>query len=373
MTSPTSATSSSTTGYPFQICVQDANASVVDTTARDRLSPPLSPTTVRLISAVPEKNHLEKRYQEARQLIQANPEAARGLFIEIIAELSKTETDLLFLADCKLGLASTYPEDDDQSIQIALDAKKDLDQVCEERSAWDSLDEVERAHRNKHLRASLREFEHLVPDDMTSLSQIEECTCNIPLLSDFYDMLRKGVKSLRADQTNQARTLFAQALRMIEKQDGHEYLLAQAFKAVNHVWIFGNSLYSSALTQALEAYQWREELYVNDQLKLKALNLFCELFYSLKLLTPASSVFLLKINEMLEECQVEIALLRGLDPEAIGASPTNDLKVIHKVTEEPADPCKATRLFITFGCDTFIISSTFAPGQRYIIELNFSK
>src|SRR5579862_1313779 len=132
-----SATSNSSTGSPFQIRIPDANASTVDTIAKKRLSPPPSPTSTRLKSAKQVGNiRLEEEYQEASRLIESHPEEARILFAKLINDLPKTAYYSLFLADCKLGLALTYPKDSEERIQIAHDAKQDLDEVFERKKLY---------------------------------------------------------------------------------------------------------------------------------------------------------------------------------------------------------------------------------------------
>jgi hypothetical protein len=154
----------------------------------------------------------------------------------------------------------------------------------------------------------------LAPNGMTSLdSQIEECTHPIPLLCEFYAKINKGIKSLRAKQKDQAREFFTQALQMIEKQEERHFLLARAFGTVKLASTFGrsdkNPFSSNALIQTFAVYLQKEELYVNDKSKLKALNLLSKSFNCLRKLFPVSSVFQPNIKKNLAECQMEINLL----------------------------------------------------------------
>lgn len=158
----------------------------------------------------------------------------------------------------------------------------------------------------------------LAPRTMTSLDkvefQIKECTRHI-LLNDFYAKINEGIKSLRAKQNGQAQELFIKALQMIEKQEELQYLLARAFGTVHLALTFGrgdnNPFSSDALIQIFAVYQQKEELYVNDQSRLKALNLFSKSFNYLSKLFTISSVFQPNIKRKLAECQIEIALLKG--------------------------------------------------------------
>jgi hypothetical protein len=150
---------SSTNGSPSAIFTSNTSASAVDTTARRRLSQSPSPIAARLSSDEPAMDPLLlEKYKKAQRLLDSNPEAARDFFLDLISDLSKAEANLLFLADCKIGLALTYPKGTNDRIQIGLDAKKDLSQVYKKQSALETLEEemIKECQREiAHLRDSV--------------------------------------------------------------------------------------------------------------------------------------------------------------------------------------------------------------------------
>jgi hypothetical protein len=352
----------SQTQVPSLNLTLDPTVSTVNTIANERLSPPLSPTSAQLRNNEQAKDQLLQKVIDACRLIDSNPEQARTLFVELIKDMPKTAT-LLFLADCKLGLAYTYPADSEDRTQAAILAKTDLDRVYENRSAWDSLNAEEKVNRYKYLRVCLKDFEILVQDDMSSLEnsvelQIEECSRHIPLLSDFYDKLNEDAHL----QENEAkREVFNQALEMIEGHEEPDYLLARAFGTTSLALTCKpgdeNPFSLTALAQAIIAYQKKEALFTSDQAKLTTLNLFDKLFHNLIQLFSDSET-LVAINRMFEECREELALLEGSVPK--------DKNSPRKVSKEPVDSWKTARLIIAFGFAAIVIASAFVLGRRYV-------
>lgn len=370
----------SPTGSPRLIDVPNENVLKVDSLAKDRISPPLSPTSKRLSSAEQTRNPLLEKYQEAHRLIVDQPDQARDLFLELIDEVPKTQANFLFLAECKLGLARAQPKNSQASTEAASNAKETLVQVYKNRNEWNSLDEGEKINRYKQLRTCLRQAEELVPNDMTSLDntvdlQIAECNRNIPLLTDFYDSIEEGIQSPTAELAGK---IFTQALQTIAEHEEPNYLLARAYGTVHHALkcdveedVICLSL--EAHQQTFAAYGQKDALFVNDQAKLETLNLFCSLFTKLSQLFPTDSDMQPEIQAKLLECQDQIKLLKSSALENKSSPKNNPKKVTPKVTPEPVDSWKTARLIFAFGFAVVFFASAFVLGRRYITQLNLSK
>jgi hypothetical protein len=145
---------------------------------------------------------------------------------------------------------------------------------------------------------------------------IEEDTRPVQLLSNFYNKINEGIKSLSVKQPEQARRIFTQALQTIENQEECQYRFARAFGTVNLASTFrrrdNNPFASNALIQTFAVYLQKEELYVDDRSKWKVLNLFRNSFSCLSKLFTVSSVFQPNIKKNLAECQIEIARLNTI-------------------------------------------------------------
>jgi hypothetical protein len=348
----------SPTGSPRSSHVSNQNVSNVDNVAKERLSLPPSSTTAPLISAEQTGDPFLEKYQEACRFFNHNKEDARPSFLELIEALQKTETDLLFLADCQLQLVLTYPEGHCDRNQSIIDAKQTLGRVYKTRNTWDSLNEEKKINRYKHLRRCLVQLACITPGVMTPnniASQIEECTRHIPLLTDFYDKMDEGVQNRSAE-------IFIQALEMIAEHKEPNYLLARAYGTLQHALICNvkedrTRLALEAQAQTFAAYEAKDVLLVNDIAKLKTLNLFCKLFAKLSQLFPAD----FDISEKLSECQKE-ALLLDSALEDTEVSPTNS----PRVTKEPVNSWKTARLIIAFGFAAIVIAGAFVLGRRYV-------
>jgi hypothetical protein len=369
-----SPTSGSPRGSLSPIPLQDAKASAVNATAINRLSPPPSPTKARLSSAEPARDPLFENYQKARRLIESNKEEARALFLTLIKELPRIDCNLLFLADCKLGVALTYPQDDHQRTQAILNAKKDIDLAYARRNLYfDIKTEKNISLFYKILSTSLQELKLLVPIEMEDLHadialKIEECSHHISLLTDFYDKISQGFQShLTVDQV---REIYTQALQMITEHEEPDYLLARAVGIIHLALTFDpgddNPFLLKAHSQTLAAYERKEELFTDDEAKLTALNLFRKLFNYLSHLFPDDS----DMQEKLSECEREIDLLTSPNPEILEPSPTNSPRVTPRMTKEPVDYLKAARLIFAFGFATVVIVGAFVFGRRCITQLN---
>lgn len=363
MATKTSATDSKPTQVPFLNLTQDPTASNVNTIANERISPPLSPTSASLKSKEPVNDQLLlQKYIQACEL--TDPVQAKVLFLELVRDMPKTEAHLLFLTDCKLKLAYTYPEETERT-QAALDAKADLDRVYENRSAWNSLNKEEKINRYKHLRICLKTFENLVQNDMSSLEnsvelQIKECNLHIPLITDFYDKLIEGDRL----QEDQAREVYIQALKMIEGYEQPDYLLARASGttclALTYKPDDDNPYSQPALDQTVLAYQHKDALCTSDQATFAILKTFQKLFHNLIQLFSDSDV-LVAINKMEEECSQKLAHCQDSVPKDENGT---------KVTKEPVDHWKTARLVFAFGFAAFFIAGAFVLGRRYITRLN---
>lgn len=142
-----------------------SSASTADITARDLLrtspassAPPLTGT---------ELYDFNGKYQEARQLLTANnPPGARALFLEILEELvieGDNDPDLIFRADCKIGIAYAYSTSEENRNVFALEAKKDLDLAFANYKSWQTDDPALITRCFQWLEAFYGQFEHLLP------------------------------------------------------------------------------------------------------------------------------------------------------------------------------------------------------------------
>lgn len=360
---------------PSFTLTQNPNVSTVDAIVRERLSPPLSPTSAQLKSKEQVNDQqLQQKHKEACQLIDNDPEQARVLFKELITDVPKTEAYWLFLADCKLRFAYACPEDSQERKDTTLIAKENLDKAYKNRGAWDSLGEEEKINRYLYLRGCLRDFKILVQNDVSSLDnsvelQIEECNLHIPLLNDFYDKLNEATLL----QGNEAkREVYHQALEMIEGHEEPKYLLARAFGTTSLALTYRsddeNPYSRAALDLAAKAYQKKDALFTDDQTKLRTLNLFNKLFHHLIQLFSDSDT-LVAINKMLEECNQELARCQDSVPKN-GDGPEPSPSVSPRVSKESVDHWKTARLMIAFTFAVVVIAGAFVLGRRYITRLN---
>jgi hypothetical protein len=175
----TSPVSVSLTGSPLSSRAV-SSASFIDATARDLLRPS-SMTSIAPLTGE-ELYDFHGNYHKARQLLEESSlEEGRALFLKILEELvieGDNDPDLIFRGECKIGVAYTHSDCD--KIEMALEAKKDLDLAFAHHKSWQPDDQEFMLRNFRFLEALYGQFQYLLPDAEPELKKdiqekISEC------------------------------------------------------------------------------------------------------------------------------------------------------------------------------------------------------
>jgi hypothetical protein len=379
LVSPTHSPRSGSPTSPRPPSITDAVKNVAEGHLAKRTSESAAP----LIGKVTQKSLVEK-YNEAEELLPQNRAQANLMYLEILEALPEDLSGpaLTFRAACKLGVAISSTGSD-AAARWAKYAQEDLDKVYDNINSWENFLPPAKIGVYQELKSGFVKFKLLIPETNVRLHQelqakIDVCIKNIPLLDDFYVRLNTADQCVQQGGLEQARELYTDALKNIEKENAPEYLLAKGYGYLHFArsYAIGTEERKEKAGLASKNISYFDvaacELYRDDEAKKKiTYQTLLPLLAGLMELFPETDTAYPVILKRFNRCQAVLAELQAEKSPKAGEDTATLRESPKIVSKEPAgEPWKAARLFVAFTFAFLVIGTTVALGKRYFSKMD---